>query len=134
VLQPIKVSCADQKARASTHPDPGWKNSKITSDRYVIDDDAVAPMVREAAPKYAAEKKVTTGCLLTNRDAGMARLLSAKDGSDLAAVQRVWASFSDLRQRVATSKLARRPASTCRPVLLSWPLGAYRALPAENSI
>ena len=30
------------------------------------DDSIIAPMVQEAAAKYAAEKKITTGCLLTN--------------------------------------------------------------------
>jgi hypothetical protein len=32
----------------------------------VSDDNVIAPMVKEAADKYAAEKKITTGCLMTN--------------------------------------------------------------------
>ena len=38
------------------------KNWKITSDWYVSDDGLIGPMVREAATKYATEKKITTGC------------------------------------------------------------------------
>jgi hypothetical protein len=30
------------------------------------DDSVIAPMVKEAAAKYAAEKKITTGCVMMN--------------------------------------------------------------------
>ena len=30
------------------------------------DDNVIVPMVKEAAAKYAAEKKITPGCLATN--------------------------------------------------------------------
>jgi hypothetical protein len=30
------------------------------------DDSIIAPMVKEAATKYAAEKKITAGCMMTN--------------------------------------------------------------------
>jgi hypothetical protein len=54
-LQPIKVSCADHE---------GTRPGRIqTWDRNSI----IAPMVKEAAAKYAAEKKITTGCVMTNR-------------------------------------------------------------------
>ena len=62
VLQPIKVSCADHEG-ARTGRIQTWdgKNWKITSDWYTSDDNVIAPMVKEAAAKYAAEKKITPG-------------------------------------------------------------------------
>jgi branched-chain amino acid transport system substrate-binding protein len=42
------------------------KDWKITSDWYESDDSVIAPMVTEAAAKYAAEKKITTGCFMTH--------------------------------------------------------------------
>ncbi len=42
------------------------KDWKISSDWYTSDDSVIAPMVKEAAAKYAAEKKITPGCLVTN--------------------------------------------------------------------
>ena len=67
VLKPIKVSCADHEG-ARTGRIQTWdgKNWSITSDWYTADDNVVLPMVTEAAAKYAAEKKITTGCLMTN--------------------------------------------------------------------
>jgi branched-chain amino acid transport system substrate-binding protein len=67
VLRPIKVSCADHEG-ARTGRIQTWdgKNWKITSDWYVSDDNVIVPMVKEAAARYAAEKKITPGCLATN--------------------------------------------------------------------
>jgi branched-chain amino acid transport system substrate-binding protein len=64
VLKPIKVSCADHEG-ARTGRIQTWdgKNWNITSDWYVSDDNVLAPMVKEAAEKYAAEKKIATGCV-----------------------------------------------------------------------
>src|SRR5262245_19054788 len=66
-LQPIKVACNDHEGartgRIQTWDGNAWK---ITSDWYVSDDNVIAPMVKEAAAKYAAEKKITPGCLVTN--------------------------------------------------------------------
>jgi len=64
VLRPIKVSCADHEG-AHTGRIQTWdgENWKITSDWYVSDDSVIAPMVKDAAAKYAAEKKIATGCL-----------------------------------------------------------------------
>ena len=64
VLKPIKVSCADHEG-ARTGRIQTWdgKNWKITSDWYESDDKVIAPMVKEAAAKYAAEKKIAPGCL-----------------------------------------------------------------------
>ncbi len=42
------------------------KNWSITSDWYESDDSVIGPMVKDAAAKYAAEKKITPGCLMTN--------------------------------------------------------------------
>ena len=39
---------------------------KFFTDDYTSDDSVIAPMVKEAAAKYAAEKKIATGCLLTH--------------------------------------------------------------------
>jgi len=66
-LRPIKVSCADHEgARVGRIQTWDGKNWKISSDWYTSDDSVIAPMVKEAAAKYAAEKKITTGCLLTH--------------------------------------------------------------------
>ena len=64
VLKPIKVSCADHEG-ARTGRIQTWdgKNWKITSDWYESDDKVIAPMVKDAAAKYAAEKKIAPGCL-----------------------------------------------------------------------
>jgi branched-chain amino acid transport system substrate-binding protein len=66
-LQPMKVSCADHEGtrmgRIQTWDGKKWN---ITSDWITADDSIIAPMVKEAAAKYAAEKKITTGCLMTN--------------------------------------------------------------------
>ncbi len=60
VLQPLKVSCNDhegtRQARIQTWDGKNWK---ITSDWYTADDNVILPMVKEAATKYAAEKKIT---------------------------------------------------------------------------
>src|SRR5215470_6583007 len=67
VLQPIKVSCADHEgARVGRIQTWDGKDWKVTSDWYTSDDSVIAPMVKEVAAKYAAEKKITTGCLLTH--------------------------------------------------------------------
>jgi branched-chain amino acid transport system substrate-binding protein len=67
VLAPLKVSCADhegtRKGRIQTWDGNNWK---ITSDWYTSDDSVIAPMVKEAAATYAAEKKVAPGCLAMN--------------------------------------------------------------------
>ena len=64
VLSPIKVSCADhegtRRARIQTWDGKNWK---ISSDWYSADDAVIAPMVKESAAKYAAEKKIAPGCL-----------------------------------------------------------------------
>jgi branched-chain amino acid transport system substrate-binding protein len=64
VLQPIKVTCQDHEGartgRIQTWDGKAWK---ITSDWYTSDDKVIAPMVKDAAAKYAAEKKITPGCL-----------------------------------------------------------------------
>jgi len=66
-LKPIKVSCEDHEG-ARTGRIQTWdgKDWKISSDWYTSDDSVIAPMVKEAAAKYAAEKKLTPGCLVTN--------------------------------------------------------------------
>jgi branched-chain amino acid transport system substrate-binding protein len=66
-LKPIKVSCEDHEG-ARTGRIQTWdgKNWHITSDWYTADDNVILPMVKEAAAKYAAEKKIQTGCLMTN--------------------------------------------------------------------
>jgi branched-chain amino acid transport system substrate-binding protein len=64
VLKPIKVSCADHEG-ARTGRIQTWdgKNWKFTSDWYEADDKVIAPMVKDTATKYAAEKKISPGCL-----------------------------------------------------------------------
>jgi branched-chain amino acid transport system substrate-binding protein len=61
------MSCADHEgartARIQTWDGKSWK---ITPDWYVSDDSVIAPMVTEAAAKYAAEKKFTSGCFMTH--------------------------------------------------------------------
>jgi branched-chain amino acid transport system substrate-binding protein len=66
-LKPIKVSCEDHEG-ARTGRIQTWdgKDWKISSDWYTSDDSLILPMVKEAAAKYAAEKKITPGCLVTN--------------------------------------------------------------------
>ena len=64
VLSPIKVSCADHEGtrtgRIQTWDGKKWN---LASDWITSDDNVIAPMVKEAAAKYAAEKKITPGCL-----------------------------------------------------------------------
>ncbi len=64
VLKPIKVTCADHEG-ARTGRIQTWdgKNWKVTSDWYTADEAVVAPMVKETAAKYAADKKIAPGCL-----------------------------------------------------------------------
>jgi branched-chain amino acid transport system substrate-binding protein len=60
VLSPIKVTCADHEgARSARIHTWDGKNWNITSDWYTADDSVIAPMVKESAAKYAAEKKIT---------------------------------------------------------------------------
>jgi branched-chain amino acid transport system substrate-binding protein len=60
VLRPISTSCADHMGAnwARIHT---WNGSKweFTSDWYQADDQIIKPMVKAAADKYAAEKKLT---------------------------------------------------------------------------
>jgi branched-chain amino acid transport system substrate-binding protein len=60
VLAPLKVSCIDHEgtrmARIQTWDGKNWK---ISSDWYSADDKVIAPMVKESASKYAADKKIT---------------------------------------------------------------------------
>ena len=66
-LQPIKVSCADHEgARMGRIQTWDGKKWNLASDWITSDDSVIAPMVKEAAAKYAAEKKITPGCLVTN--------------------------------------------------------------------
>jgi branched-chain amino acid transport system substrate-binding protein len=66
-LKPIKVSCQDHEgSRDGRIQTWDGKNWKIVSDWYASDDKVIEPMVKEAAAKYAAEKKITPGCLATN--------------------------------------------------------------------
>ncbi len=63
-MQPIKVTCADHEG-ARTGRIQTWDGKKwnITSDWYTSDEKVIAPMVKETAAKYAAEKKITpTNC------------------------------------------------------------------------
>src|SRR5262249_49048358 len=91
-LQPIKVSCADHEGtrtgRIQTWDGKKWN---IASDWITADDSVIAPMVKEAAAKYAAEKKNTTGCGMTNglsamphslRDPAAGTLLKARFGRE----------------------------------------------------
>jgi branched-chain amino acid transport system substrate-binding protein len=64
VMKPIKVSCEDHEgARAGRIQTWDGKNWQVTSDWYESDDKVILPMVKDAAAKYAAEKKITTGCI-----------------------------------------------------------------------
>jgi branched-chain amino acid transport system substrate-binding protein len=67
VLSPIKVSCADHEGtrmgRIQTWDGKKWN---LTSDWITSDESVIAPMVKEAAAKYAAEKKIMPGCLVIN--------------------------------------------------------------------
>jgi branched-chain amino acid transport system substrate-binding protein len=60
VMRPISTSCADHRGAtwARMHT---WDGSKwtFTSDWYQSDDSIIKPMIRAAADKYAAEKKLT---------------------------------------------------------------------------
>src|SRR5262245_39848388 len=62
-----RAPCADHEGtrtgRIQTWDGKKWN---IASDWITADDSVIAPMVKEAAAKYAAEKKITTGCLMTN--------------------------------------------------------------------
>ena len=64
VLKPVKVSCADHEG-ARTGRIQTWDGKKwnLASDWITSDDNVIAPMVKEAATKYAAEKKIAAGCL-----------------------------------------------------------------------
>ena len=64
VLKPIKVSCADHEG-ARTGRIQTWdgKNWGITSDWYTSNDDVIEPLVKDIAAKYAADKKLSVGCL-----------------------------------------------------------------------
>jgi branched-chain amino acid transport system substrate-binding protein len=63
-LKPIKLSCADHEGartgRIETWDGKAWN---ITSDWYTSNDEVIEPLVKETAAKYAAEKKLSTGCL-----------------------------------------------------------------------
>ena len=55
------------KARVPAASRPGTARSgRSRSDWYTADDKVIAPMVKEAAAKYAAKKKITPGRLATN--------------------------------------------------------------------
>ncbi len=61
MLLPVKFSCADhegnsRKARVHQWDGKAWK---VISDWYTADDKVLAPMVKDTAAKYAAEKKIT---------------------------------------------------------------------------
>jgi branched-chain amino acid transport system substrate-binding protein len=66
-LKPIKVSCEDHEGtrmgRIQTWDGKKWN---VSSDWITSDDSVIAPMVKDAAAKYAAEKHITPGCLVTN--------------------------------------------------------------------
>ena len=61
MLQPIKFSCADHEGDARVARVHQWdgKAWKIISDWYKADDSILAPLVKDTAAKYAAEKKIT---------------------------------------------------------------------------
>lgn len=60
MMQPVKTSCEDhegaRKARIHTWHGDAWS---FTSDWYESDQKMLSPMVKAAAAKYAAEKKIT---------------------------------------------------------------------------
>ena len=108
VLQPIKVSCADHEG-ARTGRIQTWdgKNWKITSDWYTSDDNVIAPMVKEAAAKYAAEKKITPGCLH--------QLMPVPVDTDRNAQEAARAASFRL---AATARTASRPRAAAAPILV----------------
>jgi branched-chain amino acid transport system substrate-binding protein len=59
VMRPISTSCADHRgstwARVHTWDGKKWN---FTSDWYQSDEAIIKPMIRAAADKYAAEKKI----------------------------------------------------------------------------
>lgn len=61
MLLPIKFSCADHEGNSRQARVHQWdgKAWKVISDWYTADDKIAAPMVKETAAKYAAEKKIT---------------------------------------------------------------------------
>ena len=61
MLQPIKFSCQDHEGNSRQARVHQWdgKAWKVISDWYTADDKVVAPMVKDTAAKYAAEKKIT---------------------------------------------------------------------------
>jgi branched-chain amino acid transport system substrate-binding protein len=64
VLKPVKVSCSDHEgARTARIQTWDGKNWSVTSDWYTADEAVVAPLVKETAARYAAEKKIAPGCL-----------------------------------------------------------------------
>src|SRR4029077_12460175 len=64
VLKPIKVSCADHEG-ARTGRIQTWdgKNWNITCEWYPPNGDVSEPLVKDTAAKYAADKKLSVGCL-----------------------------------------------------------------------
>ncbi len=61
MVLPMKFSCADHEGGARTARVQQWdgKAWKVISDWYKADDAVIAPMVKDTAAKYAAEKKIT---------------------------------------------------------------------------
>ncbi len=61
MLLPVKFSCADHEGNSRQARLHQWdgKAWQIISDWYTADDKVLAPMVKETAAKYAAEKKIT---------------------------------------------------------------------------
>jgi len=60
MLRPLKVTCSDHEgARAARVQQWDGKSWKTISDWYEADDSVLAPMVADAARKYAAERKIT---------------------------------------------------------------------------
>jgi branched-chain amino acid transport system substrate-binding protein len=60
MIGPIKVSCADHEGtRLSRVHQWDGKKWNIISDWYTADDAVIAPLVKDTAAKYAAEKKIT---------------------------------------------------------------------------
>jgi hypothetical protein len=56
--------CRHRTASVRHHGIQTWDGKKwnIVSGWITADDSIIAPMVKEAATKYAAEKKITAGC------------------------------------------------------------------------
>src|SRR5262249_15953910 len=66
-LRPIKVAWADHEGtRTGRHQTCGGKKWNVRAEWSAWEEWGIAPMVKEAAAKYAAEKKLTPGCLVTN--------------------------------------------------------------------